>query len=63
MPPPHTFGVPLPPHVCPLLQLPQSSDPPQPSAMMPQFAPTFMQVVGVHIGAPHLPGTPPPPQV
>lgn len=36
---PHTLGVPLPPHELGPLQVPQSSVPPQPSEIEPQFLP------------------------
>jgi hypothetical protein len=45
---PHTFGVPLTPHVYPFGHWPQSTEPPHPSAMKPQFAPTAAHVWGVH---------------
>jgi hypothetical protein len=37
--------------------------PPQPSVCMPQLAPSKAHVTGVHAGAPHTFGDPPPPQV
>ena len=55
--------MPEPPHVAGGVHVPQSSVPPQPSPMAPQFAPTIAQVSGVHIGLPQTPGVPPPPQV
>jgi hypothetical protein len=51
---PQTFGVPPPPHVCGLVQLPQVSVPPQPSDTVPQFRPSCAQVLGVQA---HLPFT------
>jgi hypothetical protein len=44
---PQTFGVPLPPQVSGRVHVPQSRVPPQPSAIIPQFAPTAAHVVGV----------------
>jgi len=43
---PQTFGVP-PPQVCGRVHVPQLRLPPQPSAIIPQFAPTAAHVVGV----------------
>jgi hypothetical protein len=60
---PQAFGVPEPPHVCGGVQVPQSMRLPQPSPMGPQVAPRCWQVMGLQSGAPHMPGTPPPPQV
>jgi hypothetical protein len=57
---PHTLGVPPPPQVFGAEQVPQLSEPPQPSASVPQFLPCAVQVVGVQ---PHTLGVPPPPQV
>jgi hypothetical protein len=37
---PQTFGVPLPPQVSGRVHVPQSRVPPQPSAIIPQFAPS-----------------------
>jgi hypothetical protein len=34
--------------VCPVGQVPQASVPPQPSLILPQIAPSAVQVVGVH---------------
>ncbi len=59
VPPPQTFAPP-PPHV-PVVHVPQLSVPPQPSPSMPHMP--VVQVFGVHAGAPHWLGTPPPPQV
>ena len=66
---PHTFGVPAPPHTWPPGHvLPQSTIPPHPSAILPQFAP--WQVTGMHCppsapttALPHTLDVPPPPQV
>src|SRR5262245_48106272 len=44
---PQTFGVPPPPQVCGRVHVPQSRVPPQPSAIIPQFAPAAAHVVGV----------------
>src|SRR5438128_12362160 len=44
---PQTFGVPPPPQVCGRVHVPQLRVPPQPSAIIPQFAPTAAHVVGV----------------
>ena len=57
---PHTFGVPPPAQVFGAEQVPQLSDPPQPSGIVPQFLPWAVQVVGVQ---PQTLDTPPPPQV
>ena len=46
--PPHTLGVPPPPHVCGGVQGPQSSSPPHPSATGPHVAPARAHVRGVH---------------
>ena len=43
---PQTFGVPPPPQVCGRVHAPQSRVPPQPSAIIPQFAPSAAHVVG-----------------
>jgi len=43
---PQTFGVPPPPQVSGRVHVPQSRVPPQPSAIMPQFAPAAAHVVG-----------------
>jgi hypothetical protein len=56
---PHMFG-PAPPHV-PVMHMPQSSVPPQPSPSLPHIP--AEHVFGVHAGAPHWLGMPPPPQV
>jgi hypothetical protein len=45
---PHTLAAPPPPHEFEPLQGPQSSDPPHPFAIAPQFLPCCAQVVGVH---------------
>jgi hypothetical protein len=63
IPPPHTLGDPPPPHVCGGAQVPQSTTPPHPSAIGPQFAPACWHVRGVHGGAPHWFAVPPPPHV
>src|SRR6185436_6357893 len=64
---PQTPGTPPPPQVSPAaLQAGQSSVPPQPSPILPQYWPlgrvqvSFWQPTGVE---PHTPGVPPPPQV
>jgi hypothetical protein len=57
---PHTFAVPAPSHEFGAVHEPQSSVPPQPSGMLPQFLPCATHVVGVH---PHLLAVPPPPHV
>ncbi len=44
---PQTYGVPPPPQVCGRVHVPQLRVPPQPSAIIPQFAPTAAHVVGV----------------
>jgi hypothetical protein len=48
--PPQTLGLPVPPHVCGGVHVPQLSVPPHPSPMSPQFAPAFAHVVGVQVG-------------
>jgi hypothetical protein len=58
--PPQTFGVASPPHVAGAVHVPQSSVPPQPSGIMPQFAPFAWQVV---LMQPHTFDVPPPPHV
>lgn len=45
-------------HLCCAAHVPQARLPPQPSAMVPQVAPSWPQLVGVH---PHWLGTPPAP--
>jgi hypothetical protein len=67
---PHRLGVPPPPQMYGALHVPQSSRPPQPSPTAPQFAPTSVQLRGVHAaplsptyGLPQTLGTPPPPQM
>src|SRR4030095_659473 len=65
MPFPQTVGpqpcaLPPPPQVCGRVHVPQSRVPPQPSAIIPQFAPTAAHVVGEQ---PQTFGVPPPPQV
>src|SRR5262249_14431943 len=45
--PPQTFGTPRPPHVLGATQVPQSSSPPQLSAILPQLADASAQVRGV----------------
>jgi hypothetical protein len=49
LPPPQTFAVPPPPHVCGEVQLPQLNVPPQPFEMLPQFLPCAAHVVGVQL--------------
>ena len=44
---PQTFGVPPPPQVSGRVHVPQPRVPPQPSAIVPQFAPAAAHVVGV----------------
>jgi hypothetical protein len=44
---PHTLGTPAPPQMYGALQVPQSSEPPQPSPMRPQLAPAVAHVFGV----------------
>src|SRR4051794_15829876 len=65
---PQTLGVPAPPQSSPGPQIggagaagQQSTTPPQPSAMKPQFA--APHVFFTHGGAPHRLGVPPPPHV
>src|SRR5262245_44750162 len=49
--PPHWFGVPPPPHVCPLTQVPHDGvSPPHPSATCPQFAFACWHVRGEQVG-------------
>jgi hypothetical protein len=66
---PQTLGVPPPPHEEPAGQLPQLTVLPQPSPTEPQLTPSAAQVapsdppMGVHAGAPHWLGVPPPPHV
>ena len=43
---PHRLGVPVPPHVAGGVQAPQSTLPPQPSAMLPQSFPCAPQLEG-----------------
>jgi hypothetical protein len=57
---PQTFAVPPPPQVFGVEQVPQLSEPPQPSGIVPQFLPCAVQVVGVQ---PQTFAVPPPPQV
>lgn len=59
---PQIFEVPPPPQTEGIVQSPQSNVPPQPSAMVPQLAPTAPQVVRVQL-LPHTLGLPPPPQL
>jgi hypothetical protein len=47
----------------PLPQAPQSKLAPQPSGIVPHWAPKPAQVRGWQTGAPHTPGSPAPPQV
>lgn len=51
VPPPHMFGVPPPPHDCPVGQVPQFGvSPPQPSPWRPQVPfGKFAHVFGVHV--------------
>src|SRR4051794_18801658 len=60
-PPPQVLGVPPPPQVCGFMQGPQSSRPPQLSAMLPQVAPACAQVRGVQVTG-HIPQSSSPPQ-
>src|SRR5262249_52589070 len=62
---PQTLGAPLPPQNArpPIGHEPQSSMPPQPSPIGPQFAPRAMHVVGVQVAGPHVLGLPPPPHL
>ena len=64
---PHWPGVPPPPHVCGGVQVPQLGiSLPQPSPAGPQLMFWSWQLFGVQLppgGAPHWPGTPPPPHV
>ena len=57
---PQTLAVPAPAQVSGAVQVPQSSVPPQPSGMLPQFMPRAAHVVGVH---PQTFAVPPPPHV
>src|SRR6476620_6470269 len=62
---PHWLGW-LRPHTSPLEHVPQppAIKPPQPSpTLVPQLKPSCAQVLGTQVGAPHLLGVPPPPQV
>src|SRR2546423_463534 len=65
--PPHTPGVPPPPHVCGAVQVPQSNVPPQPSPCWPQLIAIVAQsavVFGTQPAVPpHTLGAPPPPHV
>src|SRR2546427_4668714 len=45
---PQTLAIPTPLHVWGAVQDPQTSEPPQPSKMVPQFLPCAAHVVGVH---------------
>src|SRR5437867_996360 len=45
---PQTLAIPPPPHVWGAVQDPQTSEPPQPSRIVPQVLPCAAQVVGVH---------------
>jgi hypothetical protein len=60
---PHTLAVPPPPQVFGAVQLPQSSDLPQPSLICPQFLPSPTQVLGTHAPVPQTLGLPLAPQV
>jgi hypothetical protein len=61
-PPPQTLGVPPPPQTLGAVHVPQSVvSPPHPSATWPQFFPSWMHVIGVHV-PPSAPSTDPPPQ-
>src|SRR5262249_47170531 len=67
LPPPvepgQTLGVPVPPQVMPLLQLPQLSTPPQPSPIVPQYCPFIgVQAAFVPLGSTQRLATPPEPQ-
>ena len=57
-----TSGVPVPPQIWGAIQVPQASQPPQPSGIAPQVFPCAAQVVGVQPPA-HTFGVPPPPHV
>src|SRR6516162_1638519 len=59
-------AVPVVAQAMPLAQAPQSSVPPQPLPITPQYWPPFgVQLTGVQLAAvaPHTPSIPPPPQV
>jgi hypothetical protein len=63
---PQTNETPPPPHVSGATQVVHVSVPPQPSAIVPHWAPASVPghvVSGTHAGLPHSDGTPPPPQV
>jgi hypothetical protein len=68
---PHMPGTPPAPHACPAGQLPQLMTFPQPSPAGPHIKPSCVQVFGTQAwpasklppDVPHIPGTPPPPQV
>jgi hypothetical protein len=55
----HLLGVPLAAHVAGAVQVPQSSEPPQPSSTKPHSAPSAVHVLGEH---PQMFASPPPPQ-
>jgi hypothetical protein len=62
---PHTLASTC-PQVCPFGQtVPQLSEPPHPSPMVPQYWTPFVavQVLGTQLGSPHRFGVPRPPQV
>src|SRR5206468_2232718 len=65
--PPQTLDWPPPPQLCGVVQVPQLSNPPQPSATGPQLAPPSIasaQLFGTQPATPpHTLGVPPPPQV
>src|SRR5262249_50232762 len=64
VPPPHTLGVPPPPHVCGGGHDPQLVvSPPHPSGCGPHLPGYAAHVAGVHgvVDVPHTPGVPPPP--
>src|SRR5205814_3525335 len=66
---PQRFGMPSPPHACPLGQPPQSISPPQPSPTKPQYCAPFACEHDVTVqapesrAAPQTLGTPSPPHV
>src|SRR5262245_37328495 len=63
--PPQALGTPPPPQMLPPLQLggPQTTVPPHPSPIDPQFMPCGHCVSLGHAGLPHTFCTPPPPQI
>jgi hypothetical protein len=61
---PQTLAMPPPPQTPPaLVHEPQLMMLPQVSFTSPQLKPRSWHVFGVHVGAPHMPATLPPPQV